>query len=110
MVQFRNCEDSVGFFQVNEQAAATAGCSCAWLCLHQGSMGGAVQQEKHLQGAGLVLGGLVGVCLPMTPPAKALGLWSVPVGMKYEVLKPHCSEALVQFLAGLPKFMKNCHW
>lgn len=46
----------------------------------------------------------------MTPLAKALTLWSVSIWIKYEVLKPHFSEALVQFLAVLLKLMKNCHW
>lgn len=62
MVRFTNYKDPVGIFQVNEQAATTAGCSCARLCLHQGSMGGAMQQEKYLKGAVLVLGGQAGVC------------------------------------------------
>lgn len=62
MVRFRNDQSPVGIFQVNEQAATTAGCSCAWLCLHQGSVGGAMWQEKYLKGAVLVIGGQAGVC------------------------------------------------
>lgn len=97
-VHFRNHKDSVGVFQVNEQAATTAGCSCARLFLHQWSMGGAMQQEKYLKGAVLVLGGQVGECagpwcLQLKHWASGLFLygWSMRC-LNLIALKPLCNS------------------